>query len=141
MTVTYDGFVAAFPAFNLETDYPKDQVNFWIGQAPNQINTARMGRNADLATMLYVAHNLVLFKRDAMAAEAGGIPGEAKGPVTGKTVDKVTVSYDTAAATTDGAGEYNLTSYGQRLWRMMRAAAAGGLYVPGRVRSFDPPYR
>lgn len=129
MAVTYSTFVGVFTEFADATAYPQSTVDFWMGQAAFQLNANRLRNSYDLAVMLFTAHNLVLGKRNSQAASAGGAPGQVTGPQTSKAVDKVSVSYDTGAVSYPGAGEWNATSYGQRLYRLLRAAGAGPLYV------------
>lgn len=129
MAVTYTSFVAVFAEFADTSAYPQASVEFWLSQAPFQLNANRLRNSYDLAVMLFTAHNLALGRRDARSAAGGGIPGQATGPTSSKTVDKVSVSYDTGATTYDGAGEWNATTYGQRLYRLLRAVGAGPLYV------------
>lgn len=124
-------FINAFPEFNNSSIYPFSQINFWITQAYNQLNATRFGVTLDLAAMLFVAHNLVLSARDAVITANGGVPGQSSGPLSSKGVDKVSASYDTDANQSPGAGMWNATSYGQRLYRMM-IANGGFVYVPGQ---------
>ena len=134
MTVAYSDFVTAFPEFANTATYPESQIDFWIGQAVNQINACRFGSNADFATMLFVAHNIVLSARSAAATAGGAIAGDASGPVTSKTVGPVSKSMDAALVGYAGAGPYNQTSYGQRLYQIMRAAGTGPMYFPKPVQ-------
>ena len=135
MAVTYASFIAAFPEFSNSTIYPQAQVDLWITQAALQINAGRFGQSADLATMLFVAHNLVLGVQAARQAVAGGGAGFSAGVVSSKSVGPVSKSYDTSVGLIEGAGLYNLTLYGQRLAQMMRAFASWPVYVPGYPRS------
>lgn len=129
MAVTYQSFVAVFAEFANTSAYPQTTVEFWLGQAPFQLNANRLRNSYDLAVMLFVAHNLVMGARNARADAGGGTPGQVSGPQSSKAVDKVSASYDTGAVTYPGAGEWNATSYGQRLYRLLRAAGAGPVYV------------
>lgn len=134
MTVAYADFVTAFPEFGDATKFPQAQIDLWISLAPD--NLVIIQRRAkpgvfDLAVMLFVAHNLVISTRETAAA-LKGIPGETPGLVSSKTVDKVSVSYDAAGTAVDGAGAWNATFYGQRLYKMMQAYAAGPVYAIGR---------
>ena len=130
MSVTYAAFVAAFPEFASTTTYPQSQIDFWITQSALFLSERRFtAEQLDLVTMLWVAHNVVLGERDARAAAVGGTPGESTGPVTNKSVDKVSVGYS-EGANEDGAGQWNLTTYGRRLWRLMKAVGTF-MYVPG----------
>ena len=42
-----------------------------------------------------------------------------------KSVDKVSVSYDTQASVSPDAGHWNLTIYGQRMWTLIQMFGAG----------------
>jgi hypothetical protein len=128
MTIAASDFTAVFPEFD-GAAYQVSQIDFWIAQAYNQLNECRFGVTLDLAAMLFVAHNLVLSARDATVTANGGIPGQASGPLLSKGVDKVSAGYDTGANQSPGAGMWNATSYGQRLYRMM-IANGGFIYVP-----------
>jgi hypothetical protein len=83
----------------------------------------------DTGVMLLTAHYLVFAAKDQMAAEAGGVPGEATGNISSKSVDKVSVSYDSSAITASGASDLALTSYGLRHLRLSRMFGAGGLQI------------
>lgn len=132
MTVAYSDFVAAFPEFADQERFPASGVDFWIAQADNQINCRRFGKLESLAVMLFTAHNLVLGAQNQRAA-AKGIPGVPMSPIASKTVGEVSVSYDTKDTVIEGAGAWNATSYGQRLYTMMKAVGTGPVYrVPPR---------
>ena len=131
MTVTYSSFLLAFNEFQNQSKYPEATVNFWISQACLEIDPCRFGTSQDLAVMLFVAHNITLSARNAAAANAGGIAGEANGPIDSKSVGPVSIGYDTAAAALAGAGPWNLTSYGQRFYEMLKQFYRGPAYVPG----------
>lgn len=128
MAVTAASFRVMFPEFTDTTKFPTAQIDAWLAEAPNQLNASRLGRSYDLAVMLFVAHNIVLSARGVASASGSGVPGQATGPVTSKTVDKVSVSYDTGATALGRAGAWNATSYGQRLYTLLRACGAGPLY-------------
>lgn len=133
VTITHDQFVAAFPEFGNTTIYPTAQFDFWSSQAYLQLNAGRFGASLDLGAMLFVAHNIVLSAQATKsAASGGGAVAGTSGLVAAKAVDKVSVSYDNATATTAGAGLWNATVYGQRLYAMMRAFGVGPLYVANR---------
>ncbi|TXN33904.1 DUF4054 domain-containing protein [Methylobacterium sp. WL19] len=127
MTVTRDSFTAVFKEFSDITAYPDAAVTFWIGQAeaslPQSIATAQL----DLATMLYVAHNLTLSTLGAAGGGAGAFA-----PTTSKSIDKVSKSMDPSLVMTAGAGIWNATAYGQRLYALLRSFGTGGFYRPSR---------
>lgn len=118
-------FRIVFPEF-AETA-SDDQVAYWFTQAT--FNPARLGTSFDLAVMLFAAHNIVLGMQTAAAASKGGTPGATVAPLTSKAAGGLSASYDVNVATTEGAGIYNATSYGQRLWKLIEQAAMGGLYA------------
>lgn len=116
-----------FPAFSNNGFYPDDQVTYWLNLGGKLLPADRWDDLLDDGLQLFVAHNLVL-ERGAQAAAANGAPpGQATGMVAGKTVDKVSVSYDTSAAMELEAGHWNLTIYGQRFIRLARMVGAGGV--------------
>jgi len=124
-----DQFRADFPEFADVERYPNVLVQAWLTVAVSMVNATRWGPLTNLGLELFTAHHLVLSARDQMAAEVGGIPGELKGPTASKSVDKVSVGYDTSAATLTDAGFWNLTSYGVRFIGLGRMFGAGGLQV------------
>ena len=115
-----------FPEFASATDYPDGQIQFWLNMAGVQLNIAAWADLLDMGTQLYVAHHLVLGARDRKAAAVGGAPGGSSGPQASKSVDKVSVSYDTGTATIENAGNWNLTSYGTQFYQLMRMVGMGG---------------
>lgn len=138
MTIAYADFVAAFPEFTNAQVYPQATINFWIPIAYQQINACRFKDSLDLAAMLFVAHNVALSAQEQGAANSGAPVGTANGPVSAKGVGPVSASYDTGSTAIAGAGAWNYTKYGQRLYMMMKAFAAGPSYVPGPYRRFRP---
>lgn len=129
MTIVYADFIAAFPEFGNTALYPQTQINFWIPQAYRQLNAFRFGAEIDLAAMLFVAHNIVLSARESKSSAAGQVAGSVTGPMSSKSIGPLSISYS-GATSIDGAGAYNYTSYGQRLYNLMRAYAAGPKWVP-----------
>lgn len=123
-------FRQAFPEFSDGVLYPNSLVLQWVTVANTIVNnTRRWGSLIELGRQLFVAHNMVLERKALDAAAAGGVPGGASGPVNSKSVDKVSVGYDTGAAAEDEAGQWNLTIYGQRYIRLARMVGIGGIQV------------
>lgn len=125
--MTPAAFRTAFPEFASETAYPDSLVTFWLTVAGKMVSATRWGDLLDQGIQLFTAHNLVLERQAAKSAATGAVPGGASGPVNSKTVDKVSVSYDTAAAMEPNAGHWNLTTYGQRYIRLANMFGSGGL--------------
>lgn len=114
-------FVALFPAFAAVSD---EAYDFWSDQAVliTEPMEACLGERMDLATMLVTAHNLTLqgigTGTDAqMAAQGAGSFTRIKSG----TLELERSKNDAA----EGMGEYGATSYGQRVYPMLRACVAG----------------
>ncbi len=121
----YALFTAAFPEFASTSEPP---VDYWLGQAVTTLSPWRLGQNYDLACMLFAAHNLTLGAIAAAAAAKGASPGSPPALITSKGAGGLSVGYDPGLTAIDGAGIYNGTVYGQRLWKLLEGAAMGGLY-------------
>lgn len=123
-------FRQAFPEFANGPNYPTAELTVWFTVAEEFVNNkVRWKKLLELGRQLFVAHNLVMNRRNQDAVANGGIPGEATGPVNNKSVDKVSVGYDVNAAAIEGAGNWNLTSYGQRYIQIARMVGIGGLQI------------
>ena len=129
MSVTPASFRGDFPEFAATDLYPDSQVSFWLTLATELLPFSRWGSLVDYGVELFAAHNLALSRLAGNTANAGGVAGVGTGLVASKSVGPLSVSYDTAAGRVDGAGAYNLTTYGTRLWQLMRMFGAGGVYV------------
>lgn len=128
ITITIAQFRVDFPEFVSTTKYPDAQLTFWLTLGSLLINADRWGEVVNFGVELYMAHNLVL---GAMAQKQGirGIPGAASGMLNSKSVDKVSAGYDTASVAEEFGGNWNLTTYGQRLYRLMQQFGAGPIQI------------
>lgn len=122
-------FRADLPEFASTAVYPDAQVNLWISVAALRLRDVAWGDLLDHGTELFVAHNLTLARRNQTAATSGGVPGQNAGPVASKAVDKVSVSYDTGAASLTDAGHWNLTTYGTQYYQLARIIGTGGMQL------------
>jgi len=122
-------FREAFPEFADTTKYPDSQVEFWMTVAVSLVNPERWGVLTDNGIALVTAHHLVIANQDQSVATASGTPGEVKGATASKSVDKVSVSYDTKSVTIDGAGFWNMSKYGIRYITLAKMFGAGGLQL------------
>lgn len=123
MTVTVAQFRADFPEFADATKYPDASVNFWLNIAATRLDPVRWADMLDPGTELFVAHQVVLSARNAKSA------GVTVAPIASKSVDKVSVSYDTSAVRLDNAGHWAATNYGQQFWQLLQMAGAGGVQL------------
>jgi hypothetical protein len=149
VAVTPATFVADFPEFGNQSQYPVPVIQYYMALANILLNQDRWGAPSvlatsppttliDMAAELFVAHHIVIEYRAQRAAAAGAPPGDATGPVSSKGVGPISVSYDTGAVAEPDGGFYNLTVYGQRFFNLVRMAGAGPLQLgigsfPGNV--------
>ncbi len=129
MAITTQQFRYDFPEFNSTTTYPNSQIEFWLNLAYMLINPNRWKRMTDLGAELFVAHHITIEARNQAEANNGGIPGQNTGPVSSKSVDKVSISYSTGDSIDPGAGHWNLTSYGTRFHKLLLLFGAGPIQI------------
>lgn len=130
MAVSVQQFRADFPEFSSTSMFPSSGIQFWLNFAYRMINASRFMNETDLGAELFTAHFVSLESRNALESKGGGIPGSTVGgPVANKSVDKVSISYDTGAGTEIGAGHWNLTNYGIRFRYMTNLFGAGPIQV------------
>lgn len=132
MSVTPTTFRQHYPEFASTGSYPDSAVEFQLGLAELLFNKRRWGRMLDTGQELFIAHNLAIERKaQNEAAVPGGVPGLSSGPVSSKSVDKVSISYDTNAGIDPKASHWNLTIYGTRLYRLFRLVGMGPVQVGG----------
>ena len=125
--LTVEKFRSDFPEFSDANIYTNDSIQVWIDAIyiDNAFPPHRWGAWERLGEELYIAHHLALSKLSSLPG-AGGIPGLGfSGIATSKSVNGVSVSYDTHLGVDGNMGEYALTLYGRRLWTLMMNAGAG----------------
>ena len=123
MTITAVQFRLDFPEFADVVKYTPAMVEFWLRLAAVRLSEKRWVDMLDFGTELFVAHNLVVATRNLKTA------GAQMAPISSKTVDKVSVSYDTSAITDANAGYWSSTGYGQQFWQLLQMAGAGGVQI------------
>ena len=128
-TLTPSQFRSDFPEFANTAIYSDALVQMWLTVAASLVNGARWMELTNIGLELVTAHHLVLSLRDQTAASVGGVPGLMTGPTSAKSVDKVSTSYDTGAATLDNSGFWSLSSYGIRFLTLARMMGAGGMQI------------
>lgn len=116
-------FRADFPEFGDPAKYPDSMVAFWLALAGKMLNAPRWADLLDMGTELFVAHQLVLASRNQRSA--GNVPA----PIAAKSVDKVSVTYDTSAVKLENAGHWAATNYGMQFWQLQQMAGAGGIQI------------
>lgn len=130
--VTPQQFLEDFPEFGYKQgQYPVGRIQFWLNLAYLRLPACVWNELLNAGVELYVAHNLVLEKQASDAGKKGGSPGQATGPINSKSVDKVSVGYDTASASIDGAGNYNLTTFGTRFYELVMIVGTTAITING----------
>src|ERR1700749_691592 len=124
--MTPESFRQMFREFAEPDITTDDAINLYTGLATNFLDPNRWGATLDYGIALYVAHHIALDQRAVATAQAGGIPGDVRGPSTSKTTDKVAQSYDTKAVTFEDEPVWNMTTYGVRFITLARQFGAGG---------------
>lgn len=119
-------FRQQFKEFSDITAYPDDDVDLHLAVGALSLDAGVWGDFHDRGLGLFIAHNLAIGAQDTATSAAGGVPGKVSGPMTSKSVDKVSASYDTKATTYEGAAFWNMTSYGIRLYQLAKLVGAGG---------------
>ena len=129
-------FRADFPEFSNTTTYPDAMINFWLGIGNIRMTPAasRWGDLYNPGLELFVAHFVsIQALNQAQAATNGGtgIPGMQRGAISGEQAE-ISVSYDVAAVTIEGAGQWNLTAYGTQFLELANLVGMGPIQVsPG----------
>lgn len=129
MTVTVKTFRGAFTEFADPARFPDAMLSYWLDIASKLVNTDRWGNLSDNGVSMFAAHNATLERRAMDEADLGGIPGMSTGIVNNKSVDKVSVGYDTQGGVELDAGHWNLTIYGTRYIRLARQMGMGPVQV------------
>ena len=123
---TASQFRVSFPAFADALAYSPEQVDYWLGIGTKLVSAERWASMTDHGIYLVAAHFLALSKSALRSAASGQAHG---GVVSSKSVDKVSVSYDTTIGSVEGGGAWNQTTYGQQYAQLSRLFGAGGVQL------------
>ncbi|HBA9654544.1 DUF4054 domain-containing protein, partial [Escherichia coli] len=94
-----------FPQFADPAKYPDAQIGFRLNLADELLTENVTGKKLfPYFAGLFVAHYMTLWAADSRAMLAGGPGGSTNGVQSSKSVDKVSVSYDTSATLNPDAG-------------------------------------
>jgi hypothetical protein len=131
VTIAPSDFVAIFPEFGNGTTYPTAQIQFYLNQAYAMLNPVPWGALQDQGVGYYTAHNLAIAQQRQLSATAGGVPGASQGMTSSKSVDKVSISYDTQAIALENGGLYNQTTYGIQFLTLARMVGSAPTQIVG----------
>jgi hypothetical protein len=88
---------------------------------------------ADIATQMWVAHQVVLEKQALAAAATGGDPGTKIGIISSKSVNGASMGFDVSTVAggkmQENGGYYNQTVFGMRFYRLMKLRGAGPIQI------------
>ena len=118
-----------FPEFADEDVYTDSMCSFWsvLGE---QINSVEVFGSAYTALIeLFTCHNLSIQARNIDASAVGGIPSGDGGAISSKTVEQVSVDYDSVSTAISGGGDFNSTSYGRQYLILRRQFTCGVMQV------------
>ncbi|EKQ3556062.1 DUF4054 domain-containing protein [Salmonella enterica] len=121
---TIEQFRADFPQFDNRQLYPDSQVAFRLAFADRMLNEKRLAEWFPYMACLVVAHYLTLYPRSARSAALGSV--DTPGVVNSKSVDKVSIGYDTASTLNPDGGFWNRTTYGAEFYQTLLLFGAGG---------------
>lgn len=125
MAVNAAQFRLAFTEFASAKAYPDDALTMWLTFAYLFLAPNRWGPAIDLGAQLYAAHNLVLERLAWSEAANGATPGTFTGPISGKTVGELTISYDPGMGINKDDAQWGLTHYGTRFVKLARQFGSG----------------
>lgn len=134
MAITASQFRVNFPEFANITVFPDTLIQFWISVADLLIIPDIWGELEDIGKQLYLAHQLVIEKKNAQGASInngiGGVPGTtAQGQIASQSADKVSVSFSIDKTLYNDAGFWNLTNYGTRYWQLLKIVGCKPIQV------------
>lgn len=129
MAISTNQFRVDYPEFASTSMYTNSQLTYYLNLAYQMLNASRWGGQLDIGAELFVAHHIALEAKSMAESENGGIPGQDPGLVNSKSVDKVSVSFDTQAIAEPDGGHWNSTIYGRRFLRLVRMFGAGPIQL------------
>ncbi|CAJ1307702.1 hypothetical protein JRT83AECX_JRT83AEC_04926 [Escherichia coli] len=116
-----------FPQFADPAKYPEAQIQFRLNLADELLSENVTGKDLfPYFAGLFVAHYMTLWAADSRAMLVGGPGGSTNGVQSSKSVDKVSISYDTSATLNPDAGFWNNTRYGAEFYQLITMFGAGG---------------
>jgi hypothetical protein len=126
-TVTTVGqFRTNHPGFANTATYPDVVVQMFLDVGSILVRPERWHSLTAFGVELFTAHMLALQQMAIQGTQGGGIPGQARGLMTSKSVSKVSVGSDYSMIGFEGWGTFNLTLYGQQFAFYAELFGTGG---------------
>lgn len=127
---TVSDFRTAFPQFSDPNAYPDMIITARLALADVLLRQDRFGAEVfPYVAGLFVAHYMFLYAADKRSAAVGGAGGANSGVQSSKSVDKVSVSYDTGTTLNPDAGFWNNSRYGSEFWEYLMMFGAGAVQL------------
>jgi hypothetical protein len=124
---TVSDFRRDLPQFTDPVKYPEAQIQFRLNLADVLLSENITGKEVfPYLAELFVAHYMALQAADNRSAAIGGAGGANSGVVTSKSVDKVSMGYDSSATLNPDAGFWNNSRYGSEFYQLILMFGAGG---------------
>ena len=101
----------------------------WINVGVQMVNAAKWSDLTDTGVTLYACHRIALAAAASKAAAAGRAPGQFSGILTSKGADGISAGFDASSVTYEGAGHYNLTTYGLQFREMANLFGMGPVQI------------
>ena len=119
------------PGLNDPQGYPDALIQHYLTLGIKQLDPCRWQDLLVEGLCDWVAHYVVVQKRNAQALERGAVSGNAIGRVTSKSVGGVSVNYDVSGTIETDGGHWNTTTYGSAFLRNARMVGSGGVQITG----------
>jgi len=131
LPVTINQFRELFMEFSDSSVFLDEMIEPWLIIACSLLDPRRWGSVFTMGVGLFVAHQLTLRRQAILVANRGGVPGLSVGIVQSKSINGVSVSYNTSMGLIANAGDWNLSVYGIQFIGFARMFGSGGVQLVG----------
>lgn len=116
-----------YPQFKDIHIYSDRLINKYLALATSRLDPLRWTSQLGYGIELFTVHYLTVKGRELKAIRVpGAVGGEIKGPLTSRTVDGVSNSWDSSAVAITNGGFWNTTIYGVEFIQLARQIGMGG---------------
>jgi hypothetical protein len=129
VAMNIETFRTDFPEFADDLKWSDSVIKFWSDFGERMVLEKRWCSEKPIGVQLFTAHHIVLAKSNEQSSTNGALPGQINGPAASKTVGSASISYDTNSSLEEGAGHWNLTTYGKQFIHLARMFGAGAYQI------------
>ena len=126
--ITVDQFRENYPEFADTARFTPEAITRYLRLAYSRLNVNRWDDQLDFGAQLFTAHFITLQALDVEAVNMGGAPGQNPGIMTNQATE-VTAAFDVQSTIEEGAGHWNLTTYGKQFIRLANISGMGGIQL------------